>query len=522
MFDCAPFRNAARLLILVGIGDGTALSALRADQIVGQKIIIALQLPGDPPTQGAIPIRTTAEAGVWIMQQFGDFSHLPYLAGCDLVCDHPIGPEAHAARETFVPALRHAMMSRSQAHGNDMVDSMMGLGHAIRNAPTLLGAPAHGPGDVSAPVLCVAAGPSLARHLPMIRALQHKVIIVACDAVLTGLLREGITPHVVTPMERLRDIHDLTVSARGTEVTFAGLAVCHPTVIADFSRHIYIHAADDCYGWLAPQEGAPIGTGSSTGTLGVFVGLGLSRGPIYLVGHDLCADGPASHWDGARVAMDALTTARSANDAQYGEIAVLGNDGAMHASMFWWDIFRQELEVIAQQAAGIGRPLININGHTGDGARIHHAIHGPLPDPGQLPDLGPWHPGPRRPDRYEQFASRLGQLPRDARLLKEHYEGCRDAAGAILRSTLGLRDLATMDQRMSTPPASILPNMLAFRYILRSCTWSMQDLVHHRCRRSLDAHTGMVMTMESQVDTSTACIAALTEMIPLLDVLCRT
>ena len=77
--------------------------------------------------------------------------------------------------------------------------------------------------SLAMPVISIAAGPSLRQHIDTLRALQDKCLFVACDAVLKGLVAEGIQPHFCTPLERVDEVFELTEPAIGTRTIFAGI-----------------------------------------------------------------------------------------------------------------------------------------------------------------------------------------------------------------------------------------------------------------------------------------------------------
>lgn len=51
------------------------------------------------------------------------------------------------------------------------------------------------------PALIIGAGPSLARHFSLLRAAQHDFFLIAADAALPCLMKEGITPHLIFSIE---------------------------------------------------------------------------------------------------------------------------------------------------------------------------------------------------------------------------------------------------------------------------------------------------------------------------------
>ncbi|MDR3332831.1 MAG: DUF115 domain-containing protein [Synergistaceae bacterium] len=58
------------------------------------------------------------------------------------------------------------------------------------------------------PFVCVAAGPSLDKNFEQLRDVQDRCVIVAADAVLEKLLRNGIRPHVVLALDKSATIYE--------------------------------------------------------------------------------------------------------------------------------------------------------------------------------------------------------------------------------------------------------------------------------------------------------------------------
>lgn len=101
--------------------------------------------------------------------------------------------------------LRKEIIYRLTMLGNSPEDTLLGLRHATLNTPRILRSPRIA--DLmenygGKPFVCVAAGPSLEKNVHLLKDIQDKCVIVACDTVLFHLLEKGIIPHVVTTIER--------------------------------------------------------------------------------------------------------------------------------------------------------------------------------------------------------------------------------------------------------------------------------------------------------------------------------
>lgn len=256
--------------------------------------------------------------------------------------------------------------------GDDIIDSLQGLLNMARNAKTLMCAPALP--KIDAPAIAIGGGPSLANHLPALRKLQSKCLLVCSQTSLGGLLKEGITPHYCTPMERPQYMERYTPKDCG-DVIFAGSSLCHPDVVNRFKRHRWVPSADDVMRWANIPGESQLFFGSSTGTTAVNVAAYSAwNSKVYLVGHDLAYSGGASHWSG---------TCGDVCDVTKSDEWCMGNNGEkVRTESFWRRLSGQITDTTTLHPG-----LINVNAHDGIGARIDKVGSGPLPDPDSLPDF---------------------------------------------------------------------------------------------------------------------------------------
>ncbi|EFC92011.1 protein of unknown function DUF115 [Dethiosulfovibrio peptidovorans DSM 11002] len=120
--------------------------------------------------------------------------------------------EYHGGEVETVPELKNLgeffrteVVYRLTLLGNSPEDTLLGFRHAVLNTPRILkGISMKSLKDAfgGRPFICVAAGPSLEKNVDLIKGMENKCVIVACDTVLLPLLRRGIVPHVVTTIER--------------------------------------------------------------------------------------------------------------------------------------------------------------------------------------------------------------------------------------------------------------------------------------------------------------------------------
>jgi hypothetical protein len=522
-------HNLASTLIVIGIGDGSVLSAINDDPQLCKKDIFALAL-GTETVPAIVNPHMRCDHAVdfvgaqqWMFDRFGAHSDIIRLAGADFVETHPLAEADERLRAEILPRLHASLADRPWALGNDINDTFMGLYHASLNAKTLLPAPSIGDvcgmfGDT--PVISVGAGPSVKEHLETLRKLQNHCLIVACDAIYSPLKEAGIVAHFVTPLERLRQQAQLCKAAQGTATIFAGIPACHPETVDVFEgRAIYVHAMDKLYDWLAPKESLRCLTGSSTGVLSFLIGASLTRGKVYLVGHDLAKDAHGeTHFGGCEFAAKAQEKETKNSGAfgvnGYEQRMVPGNNGGLVESIMWWDTFRLE---IATQARLIPGRVFNVNAHTGKYARIDNTLAAPLPDADSLPRLPEIRVQRTHHDRYDDWRSRAKLLPEDCRRFIHGMETYRADIARTWNDQPAQWQLDDLLNRMSPHLNVSDGNAEAFGYFLRSAITNEQMYMSWRARRCTSKEQAYWHAMQSLDCLADALIKAVTIVQPLLE-----
>lgn len=417
-------------------------------------------------------LKSPGDVEHWTFEQFIKAEEVVKLSGAEFQDSHDCSNKE--LRDSLNPVLIKSMLDRLQCLGDCPNDTFTGLKHACMSAKLLSGAPRlEQITSGGAPVICVAAGPSLTDSFGRLRALQKKCIIISADAALAGLLANDIIPDMVAPLERVAASRDHCRQAEGTDIIYAGLPVVYPDAVSMFNRHIAVSCGDRLYKWLYPDANFAINAGSSTGVLATSIACSLARGkaPVYLVGHDLCTRDGATHYESA---PDVVTgewekAKKLAADKGYEERKMPSTDGKVVTGIAWWDRFRQEL---SQQAGmynmSCNGKIINV---CKDGALIRGAPSGMLPQAGQLPDKRFELPKSKA-SQWERM-KRIGKkLPEDAETLKTHYLKHLDEDKNLLWRLAGVDSCS----------AASMDNKLAFQYTLRSLVWYANVMLHQHCR----------------------------------------
>ncbi len=162
----------------------------------------------------------------------------------------------------FTEAILHFI----RTHGNDAIDSLIGLDHFWNNIPRMLSNPCFAEllEKQNANVAVIAStGPSLTKQLPLLKEIQDSVTIISVDASMPILEKWGIKPDLVTSIERVEEtakFFERTSAEFQKDVVFVSSALQHKkiyenikdgeTVVAmrpfgymnilEFDRHGYI------------------------------------------------------------------------------------------------------------------------------------------------------------------------------------------------------------------------------------------------------------------------------------------
>ena len=308
------------------------------------------------------------------------------------------------------PKLQHAMLDAPFKFGDCPMDCLQGILNLARNASTILRAPQFPLIPATVPVIAIGSGPSLAFHVERLRQLQHKCLLIASLSAVRGLREAGIEPHVTTPLERTEDVMDWMPPC-GDTMRFCGAPIVARPVLDCFREHYYQPDNNALSLWGSLPSDRVIYFGSSTGTLGISLACSITKGPIYLVGHDLAYDNGRSHWGPAQSAP------------VIHEGFAMGNNGEKLSSTWLW---LRHLTMIEEFALQHGR-MFNVNAVDKRGALIPNTHAGDLPDPASLPDFELPYSAPQ-PERLARWQSLAVQLPKSCRQAIRQFENaaCHD------------------------------------------------------------------------------------------------
>ena len=360
------------------------------------------------------------------------------------------------------PVVRNMMLDRPFQFGDCPTDNLQGMINIARNAATILRAP--GLPRVDVPVIAIGSGPSLARHIPRIRELQDRCLLIASVSAIKGLKAEGITAHLSSPVERTEDVPQY-MPDDCSGIRFAGAPLVCKRVLGRFSAYSYVANADPVYDWCSLPSDQRIYFGSSTGTMAVALGCQITTGTVYLAGHDLAHETKDSHWglsQGIRVTTDGHQ--------------IMGNCGHMVPTNSLWHRFA----VCLDEYARMHGKVVNLNAADGIGAKITHAIPGDLPTRDSLPPLAINWGAESTSDRFNHWRTHARHIDRDARKSVNYMRESKP----IIRVIGGSRCLLGTDLTKFIPG----PNGKVFAYLMRGLYAQLSYQVRMRITSEIDAH----------------------------------
>lgn len=275
-----------------------------------------------------------------------------------------------------VDSLKHL----AYAIGNDVIDSLIGVEHHIRNLPRMI----HGPtlyeavkkAKNSSIAVIVSTGPSLAKQLPLLKKYQQHITIFSLDASFPILAAHKIKPDMVFSIERVAataSFYKKTPQSAFTNVNFMISSVAHAELIQNIKGGT-LQLSMRPFGYLTGfehHEWGYIGSGMSSANMAFEFAALAGFDKIVLIGQDLAyAKDGLSHSSGHIFGNDEVKQKES--DLY---TTAYGGDGEVRTTLVW-QMFKNYFEISIAQLNDAGR-FISYNATEG-GARIHGAIEIPF------------------------------------------------------------------------------------------------------------------------------------------------
>jgi len=277
----------------------------------------------------------------------------------------------------FIKTFKHMVLS----HGNDTIDSLIGIDHHIKHLPLML--KSYKTTDLfkkknSDLAVIVSTGPSLNKQLALLKEYASYITIICIDASLSVLKKHNIAPDLVISMERV----ELTSSffenlndEQTKDTYFVVSSLTHPKTIENLkNKKVVISMRGLAYmRYFELDNFGYIGSGMSAANMAYQLALSMKYKEIALIGQDLAFsdDEKTSHADGHIF----TTTEISTKDTDL-YITKYGGDGEIRTTMIW-DMFKNFFEKDISEG---NRYKFKTYNSTEGGARINGAIEKPFKD----------------------------------------------------------------------------------------------------------------------------------------------
>lgn len=259
--------------------------------------------------------------------------------------------------------------------GNSPIDTLEGLEHMIINSyysiesDSIIDNEKTGFEDV--PIISVASGPSLNKNIHLLKQMEDKALIICSDSAYESLLKEGIKPHIVTIVERGKNVYDYLFVNRTIpkDITLVTEALIYPEIfncfegkkVTVFRENMFIEK------WIGDAVGGTkLVIGPSVANLNIAIAKKLKPKCLILVGQDLAySESGSSHAKGTAHENNTIENdLEKGNNIEYVE----GISGKLIKTTKIWKYF---LEWINNDISNLNIPVIDA---TEGGAKIDNSI----------------------------------------------------------------------------------------------------------------------------------------------------
>ena len=256
--------------------------------------------------------------------------------------------------------------------GNDAKDELLGLEHFVQNLPLMLKNPqlnnlVH-KGKNSDTAIIVATGPSLTKQLPLLKEIQNHVTILAVDASMPVLEKEGIKPDIVTSIERIAltsEFYKKTSKDFQEGIVFALTAIVAQELVDNVKAgqlQLSMRPTGWHYAFMEFEKYGYLGLGMSAANMAYELASSMKFKQIIIIGQDLAyAKDGNSHAENHIFGSDEIK--QKVHD-EYTE--AYGGEGEVRTTKFWKMFLNGYENTIAQNKE---KDFLTINATEG-GARI--------------------------------------------------------------------------------------------------------------------------------------------------------
>jgi len=259
--------------------------------------------------------------------------------------------------------------------GNDVNDELLGLKHFMQNLPLMIENPTlvnlKKKGSNTETAIIVATGPSLAKQLPYLREIKDYVTIIAADASLPVLEKEGIKPDIVTTIERTArtgEFYEHTSVEFQKDIVFALTAIVAQELIDNINDGQFQFSMRPTgwhYSYLELDEYGYLGLGMSAANMAYELASTMQFKQIIIIGQDL-----AYGRDGSSHSKNHIFGTEEIKDNKIdGTVTAYGGEGEINTTKVWRMFLTGYENTVAQNNKNKNNKFITINSTEG-GARI--------------------------------------------------------------------------------------------------------------------------------------------------------
>jgi len=278
-----------------------------------------------------------------------------------------------SVNKTFIKAISHSIMS----HGNDIVDSIMGIEHHFQNLPTMIKNPKFKEllkKKNSDTAIVVSTGPSLNKQLPLLKEIQDYVTIISVDASFPILEKHGIKPDIVTVLERVpttANFFKKTSPEFQKDVIFLLVSIVHEDLLNAIveGTKVLVMRPHEYTQYFELDEFGYLGSGMSAANLAHELAVSMQYKRAILIGQDL-----AFGEDGKSHAKDHFFGENEEDSSKF-EFTMMryGGEGQIKSTMYW-KLFKDFFEKLIVSSSS----FFDTYNATEGGARIEGAIEMPF------------------------------------------------------------------------------------------------------------------------------------------------
>lgn len=270
-------------------------------------------------------------------------------------------------------AIKHIMLG----HGNDVIDSLMGIEHHIQNMPVMLKNPKFTELSTkknSDYTMIVSTGPSLNKQLPILKEIQDYVNIISVDASFPILVKHGIKPDIVTVIERVPEtglFFSETTKEDQEGVIFVLVSIVHQAVLDGIrgGTKVLVMRPHGYTTYFDFKDFGYLGTGMSAANMAHELAIVMRYKKCIVIGQDL-----AFGEDGTSHTKGHLYTEQEESYSLMDEYVEKYGGGGQVRTTYYWKVFMDYFE----KTIRLSENIMTTYNATEGGARIVGSIEKPF------------------------------------------------------------------------------------------------------------------------------------------------